>query len=94
MQNQVTEIFNQITLATYIFVYKISKTFWVKCLQKHNALPVSGLVFVEILQNMSVTIPTFRLSCPAGRAGRSQQTSAPEPVKHGLLNKKILRANI
>ena len=46
MQNQVTEVFNQVTSVTYFFVYKISKPFWVDCLQMRNDLPVNGLVTV------------------------------------------------
>ena len=48
MQNQVTEVFNQVTSVTYFFVYKISKPFWVDCLQMRNDLPVTGLVLLMV----------------------------------------------
>ena len=52
MQNQVTEVFNQVTSVTYFFVYKISKPFWVDCLQMCNDLPVTGLVIIGGWENI------------------------------------------
>ena len=47
-----TDMQNQVTSVTYFFVYKISKPFWVDCLQMRNDLPVTGLVFIKELHSL------------------------------------------